>query len=67
MKKGIEFCSECNQETWHDRGRKESTTSTGASIRRTTLRCRRCGRREIVSGGKRRIIRGKNELPNDEE
>lgn len=65
MKTKLQHCQKCGEETWHDIGKKQATTKSNAYTKRATLRCRKCGTKEITNRktGKR-IIRGKNEKNN---
>lgn len=64
MKKKLQNCSKCEEETWHMVGKKQATNRSSAYTRRTTCECTRCGTKEIVNKIKgRRIIPGKNESP----
>ena len=59
----IRLCNKCNEETWHDIGKKQATTRSGSYTRRSTIRCRRCGTKEIVNKTKgKRTVAGKNEV-----
>ena len=59
MKTKLQHCSKCGEETWHDISKKQAGDRSGKHyIRRTVIRCRGCGSREINnrSKGKRTII-----------
>ncbi len=62
MKKRLQNCSKCGEETWHMIGKKQATNKSSAYTRRTTCECTQCGTKEIVNKIKgRRIISRKNE------
>lgn len=64
----LQYCQNCKEETWHDVGKKQATSRSGAYTRRTTLRCRQCGTKEIVNKRKgKRTIAGKNKLPQEKK
>jgi len=62
MKTKLQVCSKCNEETWHDIGKKQAHSGDTHYTKRTTSRCRQCGTKEINNkqNGKR-IIPGRNE------
>ena len=61
MKTQLQKCSNCNEETIHDVGKKQATTKSSAYTRRSTSRCRQCGDREIVNRKTgRRVLKGHN-------
>lgn len=64
MKKVLENCSVCGEETWHMVGKKQGHSGDRWHTRRTTSECTVCGRKEINNreNGKR-IISRKNESP----
>ena len=67
MKKLLQMCSDCKEETWHMIGKKQATNKASAYNRRTTCECMVCGRKEINNKTKgKRVIRGKNELAQEE-
>jgi len=68
MKKRLQDCKSCGEETWHMIGKKQATTRSNAYTRRSTSECTRCGNKEIVNKntGRRTICR-KNETPKNEE
>lgn len=49
MQTEIQFCNICKEDQIHDVGKKQATSGSGAYIRRTTSRCRKCGTKEIVN------------------
>lgn len=55
------FCEICREDTCHDIGKKQATSKSGAYIRRTTKRCRKCGTK-VISNRKKGVktITGKN-------
>ena len=61
MKKKLQKCPDCGEETWHMVGRKQATDKSKAYTRRITSKCTVCGRKEInnMKTGKR-VITGKN-------
>ena len=62
MKTKLQVCNRCNEETFHDVGKKMGHKGDTHYIRRTTSRCRRCGTKEINNKNKgKRIIPGQNE------
>lgn len=61
MKKQLQQCPQCNEETWHMIGKKQATTRSSAYTRRTTSECTQCGRKEIVNKKYGRRVRvGRN-------
>ena len=61
MKRRLEYCSKCEEETWHMRGKKQATSKAKAYTRRSTVECTKCGTKEINnSKSGKRIISGKN-------
>jgi len=64
MKKVMQMCSECKEETWHMIGKKQAHDGDKHYIRRTTCECTQCGRKEINnrSKGKRIIFKRKRTL-----
>lgn len=63
MKKKLQLCSECKEETWHMIGKKQATTRSSAYTRRSTVECTKCGKKEIsnkITG--KRIIRRNNQV-----
>ena len=60
MKKVLQMCSECNEDTWHMIGKKQAHNSDKHYIRRTTCECSRCGKKEINNKkkGRRIVFRG---------
>lgn len=68
MKKKLQNCNKCGEETWHMVGKKQATNRSGAYTRRSTSECTQCGTKEILNKAKgRRIIYRKNESPNKQE
>ena len=64
MKKKLQHCIKCKEDTWHMVGKKQATTRSSAYTRRSTSECTQCGTKEIVNKVKgRRMINRKNELP----
>jgi len=64
MKKKLQMCTECKEETWHMIGKKQATTKSSSYNRRSTCECTKCGRKEIVNKIKgRRVFSRKNESP----
>lgn len=62
MKKKLQQCSQCNEETWHMIGKKQATNRSSAYTRRSTSECTKCGKKEIVNKTKgKRIITGRNQ------
>jgi hypothetical protein len=59
MKKILQKCSDCDQETWHMVGKKQAHSGDRHYTRRTTSECTQCGKREInnKTNGKRIISR----------
>lgn len=63
MKKKLQQCSQCNEETWHMVGKKQATSRSSAYTRRSTIECTRCGKKEITNKTKGKRIRvGRNIL-----
>lgn len=67
MKTKEQKCNKCEEETIQDVGKKLAHKGPSHYIKRTTLRCRKCGTKEITNRktGKRKIV-GKNKLPEKE-
>lgn len=62
MKTRLRYCDVCKEETLQDIGKKQATSQRGAYLKRGTVRCRKCGTKEINnSHSGKRIITGKNE------
>ena len=62
MKKKLQQCSQCNEETWHMIGKKQATNRSSAYTRRSTVECMQCGKKEISNKTKgKRVIIGKNQ------
>ncbi len=62
MKKILQNCKKCGEETWHMIGKKQATNKSSAYNRRTTCECTKCGTKEIVNKIKgRRTISRHNE------
>ncbi len=68
MKKQLQMCSDCEEETWHMIGMKQAHKGDRHYIRRTTSECTRCGKKEVnnKNNGKRIIYKG-NESSNAED
>lgn len=63
MKIRLERCNVCNEETFHNIGKKQATAPRGGYTRRKISKCRKCGTKEINNTKQgRRIIQGKNEI-----
>lgn len=62
MKTKLEKCSKCKEETLHDIRKVISGERSGKHyIRRTVIRCRECGTKEINNRATgRRVVSGKN-------
>ena len=60
MKKKLQKCLQCNEETWHMEGKKQAHDGERHYNRRTTSECVVCGRKEINNRtkGKRIVLRG---------
>jgi len=68
MKKKLQLCKKCGEETWHMIGKKQATNRSSAYTRRSTSQCIQCGTKEIVNKTKgRRVIVGKNETASVQE
>lgn len=68
MKKQLQMCSDCKEETWHMIGKKQAQTKTSAYNRRTTCECTQCGKKEINNKAKgKKIIHRRNALCEDSE
>lgn len=65
MKTKMQHCSQCNEETPHNVGKKQATSKSNAYVRRRTSKCKQCGKREIdnIKTRKKTIIAGKNSVP----
>ena len=64
MKKRLEICSVCGEETWNMIGKKQAHNGDTHYTRRTTSECTQCGKKEINNKTKgKRIISRKNESP----
>ena len=63
MKTELQKCSKCNEETLHDTRKVISGERSGKHyIRRTVIRCRKCGTKEINNRNTgRRVISRKND------
>ncbi len=62
MKKILEMCSKCGEETWHMVGKKQAHNRDRWYTRRTTSECTVCGKKEINNRNNgKRIISRKNE------
>lgn len=67
MKKQLQNCTQCNEETFHMVGKKQSTTRSGAYTRRTVVKCCECGKTEINNKNTgKRVIAGKNKRGDEE-
>ena len=63
MKKKLEMCSVCKEETWHMVGKKQAHNGDNHYTRRSTSECTVCGRKEINNKAKgKRIINRKNDV-----
>jgi len=59
----LQQCKVCNDETVHDVGMKQAHKADSHYTRRSTMRCRVCGTKEINNRIKgRRVISGTNEI-----
>ncbi len=68
MKKRLQNCSKCGEETWHMIGKKQATNRSSAYTRRSTSECTQCGTKEIVNKIKgRRIVYRNNETSSKQE
>lgn len=47
MKRQLQQCSQCNEETWHMVGKKQAHKGDNHYTRRTTCECIQCGKKEI--------------------
>jgi len=56
MKKKLQKCTECKEETWHMEGKKLAHKGDKYYIRRTTSECTVCGRKEINNKSKGKKI-----------
>jgi len=64
MKKKLEMCSVCGEETWHMVGKKQAHSGDRWHTRRTTSECTVCGRKEINNRANgKRIISKHNDAP----
>ena len=62
MKKKLEMCQTCKEETFHMVGKKQAHKGDSHYIRRSTSECTKCGRKEINNKIKgKRIISRRNE------
>ncbi len=67
MKKKLQHCNKCGEETWHMIGRKQANSAARSYTRRTTCECMTCGFKEInnMKTGKRTFSRN-NATPSTE-
>ena len=56
MKKQLEHCSECNEETWHMMGKKLASKGKTDKhyIKRTTSHCMKCNKRVVINSKQKR-------------
>ena len=62
MKKKLQQCSKCGEETWHMVGKKQAHNGDTHYTRRSTVECMKCGKKEISNKTKgKRIRAGRND------